>query len=93
MALASTQVTPNEYVLIGNNVTTITFQCQSSNPIVVAIATTSVGIATTTPGLIYKFPEGELKKTVASISHDAGATYVWAKALTGAAAKVVYEGA
>lgn len=92
MALASTEVTPNSYVLIGNNVTTITFQCQSNNPIVIGIATTSSGIAATTPGLVYKSFEGEMKKTVTELSHDAGAAYVYAKALTGNAAKVVYEG-
>jgi hypothetical protein len=93
MALASTEVTPNSYVLIGNNVTTITFQCQSNNPIVIGISTLSSGIATDTPGLVYKFFEGEMKKTVADLSHDSGAAYVYAKALTGGAAKVIYEGA
>jgi len=92
MALASTDLTPSSYVLIGNNVTTITFQCQSSTPAVVAISTISVGIATDTPGLVYNRFEGEMKKTVTDLSHDAGAAYVYAKALTGTS-KVVYEGA
>lgn len=93
MALASTEVTPNLYVLIGDNVSTITFQCQSNNPIVIGITTTNSSIDTTTPGLVYKHFEGEMKKTVTDLSHDAGAAYVWAKALTGNTAKVVYEGA
>lgn len=93
MALASTEVTPSAYVLIGDNVSTITFQCQSNNPIVVAISTSNVGVATTAPGLVYKFPEGEMKKTVTDLSHEAGAAYVYVKALTGGAAKVIYEGA
>lgn len=93
MALASTEVTPSSYVLIGDNITTITFQCQSNNPIVIGISTNNVGISTTAPGLIYKFPEGELKKNVTDLSHESGAAYVWAKALTGGTAKVVYEGA
>lgn len=92
MALASTEVTPSSYVLIGNNVSTITFQCQSSTPAVVAISTISSGIATDTPGLIYNRFEGEMKKTVTDLSHDSGAAYVYAKALTGTS-KVVYEGA
>ena len=92
MALASTEVTPSSYVLIGNNVTTITFQCQSSTPAVVAISTISSGIATSTIGLVYDRFEGEMKKTVTDLSHGAGAAYVYAKALTGTS-KIVYEGA
>ena len=92
MALASTDLTPSNYVLIGNNVTTITFQCQSSTPAVVSISTISAGIATDTPGIVYNRFEGEMKKTVTDLSHDAGAAYVYAKALTGTS-KIVYEGA
>ena len=91
MALASTEVTPSEYFLIGNNVTSITFQCQSSTPIVIGI-TSTVGIGTTTEGYIYNRFEGEMKKTVTDLSHDVNAAYVYAKALTGTA-KIVYEGA
>jgi len=92
MALASTELTPSSYILIGNNVTTITFQCQSSTPAVVAISTTGAGIATSSDGYIYNRFEGEMKKTVTDLSHDAGAAYVYAKALTGTS-KIVYEGA
>jgi len=91
MALASTDLTPNTYFLIGNNVTTITFQCQSSTPVVIGITTTS-GITTTTPGIIYDRFQGEMKKTVTDLSHDAGAAYVYAKALTGTS-KIIFEGA
>ena len=90
MALASTELTPSTYFLIGNNVTTITFQCQSSTPVVIGI-TTAAGITTSTPGLVYNRFEGEMKKTVTDLSHDAGAAYVYAKALTGTS-KIVYEG-
>lgn len=93
MALASTEVSPSSYVKIGDNVTTITFQCQSNNPIVIGITTTDSAPVATTPGLVYKHYEGEMKKTVTDLSHDVGAAYVWAKALTGRTAKVVYEGA
>ena len=92
MALASTELTPSSYILIGNNVTTITFQCQSSTPAVIVISTTGAGIATSTDGLNYNRSEGEMKKTVTDLSHDAGAAYVYAKALTGTS-KIVYEGA
>jgi len=92
MALASTDLTPSNYVLIGNNVTTITFQCQSTTPVVVGIATTSAGLDASIDGLIYNRFEGEMKKTVTELSHDSGAAYVYAKALTGTS-KIVYEGA
>lgn len=92
MGLASTTLTPNNYVLIGNNVTTITFQCQSSTPVSIAVTTASSGIATDTIGLVYDRWDGELKKTVTDMSHDAGVAYVYAKAISGTA-KIVYEGA
>ena len=92
MALASTDLTPGIYVLIGKNVTTITFQCQSTTPVVVGIATTSAGLDASTDGLIYYRFEGEMKKTVTELSHESGAAYVYAKALTGTS-KIVYEGA
>lgn len=92
MGLASTTLTPNNYVLIGDNVTTITFQCQSSTPVSIAVTTASSGIATDTIGLVYDRWDGELKKTVTDMSHDAGVAYVYAKAISGTA-KIVYEGA
>tara|TARA_B100002019_G_scaffold264177_1_gene252777 strand:+ start:351 stop:626 length:276 start_codon:yes stop_codon:yes gene_type:complete len=91
MALASTELTPSSYVLIGSAVTSITFQCQSSTPVVIGITTTA-GITTSTAGLIYNRFEGELKKSPTDLSHDANAQYVYAKALTGTS-KIVYEGA
>ena len=90
MALASTDLTPNNYVLIGNNVTSITFQCQSATPAIISIATTSAGIATSTDGLVYDRFEGEVKKLVADLSYETNPTYVYAKALTGTS-KIVYE--
>lgn len=92
MGLASTTLTPSNYFLIGNNVTTITFQCQSSTPVSIAVTTASSGIATDTIGLVYDRWDGELKKTVTDMSHDAGVAYVYAKAISGTA-KIVYEGA
>ena len=90
MALASTDLTPNNYVLIENNVTSITFQCQSSTPAVIVISTTASGIATATDGLVYNRFEGEVKKLVADLSYETNPTYVYAKALTGTS-KIVYE--
>jgi len=93
MALASTDVTTSSYVKIGDNVTTITFQCQSSNPVVINFTATDSAPTATDPGLIYKAFEGEMKKNVGDLSHVSSAAYVWARALTGNTATVVYEGA
>ena len=93
MALASTEVTTSEYIKIGDNVTTITFQCQSNNPIVINFTAADSAPTATDPGLIYKAFEGEMKKTVTDLSHVGSAAYVWARALTGGTATVLYEGA
>ena len=93
MALASTEVTTSEYIKIGDNVTTITFQCQSSNPVVINFTATNSAPTATDPGLVYKAFEGEMKKTVTDLSHVGSASYVWAKALTGGTSTVIYEGA
>ena len=93
MAFASTEVTTSSYVKIGHNVTTITFQCQSNNPIVINFTATNSAPTATSPGLVYKAFEGEMKKTVTDLSHVGSAAYVWAKVLTGNQAVVVYEGA
>jgi hypothetical protein len=92
MALASTDVTTSEYIKIGDNVTTITFQCQSNNPLVIGITSTNSAPAATDVGLVYKTFEGEMKKTVTDLSHVGSAAYVWARALTGETATVVFEG-
>mgnify|MGYP005703778823 FL=1 len=93
MALASASVNTSAYTLIGNNVTTITFQCQSNNPIVINFTAANSAPSADSPGLVYKTFEGEMKKTVADLTHVGSASYVWAKALTGQSAKVIYEGA
>lgn len=93
MALASTEVTTSAYTKIGDNVTTITFQCQSNNPIIINFTATDSAPTATSPGLVYKVFEGEMKKTVTDLSHIGSAAYVWARALTGQSATVVHEGA
>jgi len=93
MALASTEVTTSAYVKIGDNTATITFQCQSNNPIVINFTASDSAPTATDPGLIYKHFEGEVKKTVTDLTHVGSAAYVWAKALTGGTATVVYEDA
>tara|TARA_B100002019_G_scaffold263832_1_gene252154 strand:+ start:1095 stop:1376 length:282 start_codon:yes stop_codon:yes gene_type:complete len=93
MALASTEVTTSAYTKIGDNVTTITFQCQSNNPIVINFTAADSAPTATDPGLVYKAFEGEMKKTVTDLSHVSSAAYVWARALTGESATVLYEGA
>jgi len=93
MALASTEVTTSAYVKIGDNVSTITFQCQSNNPIVINFTAADSAPTATDPGLIYKTFEGETKKTLTDLSHVGSVAYVWARALTGESATVLYEGA
>ena len=93
MALASTEVTTSAYFKIGDNVSTITFQCQSNNPIVINFTAADSAPTATSPGLVYKAFEGEMKKTVTDLSHVGSAAYVWARALTGESATVLYEGA
>jgi len=93
MALASTEVTTSAYTKIGDNVTTITFQCQSNNAIVINFTAADSAPTATSPGLVYKAFEGEMKKTVTDLSHVGSAAYVWARALTGESSTVLYEGA
>ena len=93
MALATASVNTSAYTLIGNNVTTITFQCQSNNPIVINFTAANSAPSADSPGLVYKTFEGEMQKNVTDLSYVSNAAYVWAKALTGESAKVIYEGA
>lgn len=90
MAIAQTTLTPSSWINIGNNVTSITFQCISQFPIVVGITTTDSAPATTAPGLVYNQYQGEIKKLVADLSYETSPTFVWAKA-TSSYATVNYE--
>jgi hypothetical protein len=90
MAIAETSLTPNNWVKIGNNVTSITFQCTSQFPIVIACTNTNVALTSTAPGLVYNQYEGEVKKLVADLSYESSPVYVWAKART-SHGTVVYE--
>jgi len=90
MAIAQTTLTPSSWIKIGDNVTSITFQCISQFPIVVGITTTDSAPATTAPGLVYNQYQGEIKKLVADLSYETSPTYVWAKA-TSSYATVNYE--
>jgi len=91
MAFTSTSVDTTAYTKIGDNVTTISFQCQSGNPIVINYTATDSAPAASAAGYVYEMWDGEVKRTVADLSHEAGAAYVWAKALTSNAV-VVHEG-
>jgi len=90
MSIAQTSLTPNNWILIGDNVSSITFQCQSQFPVVIGITTSNVGLASTAPGLLYKQYEGELKRAVSDLSFETSPTYVWAKA-SSSYATIVYE--
>ena len=90
MAIAETSLSPNNWVKIGDNVTSITFQCTSQFPIVIACTTNNVALTSTAPWLVYNQYEGEVKKLVADLSYDTSPVYVWAKART-SHGTVVYE--
>jgi len=84
MAIAQTTLTTTEWTVIGAGVTSITFQVVSSNPVYIGIGTTAGSISSTTPGLIYKQFEGELKKNPADLTFGSPgiSTYVLARAVT-----------
>lgn len=92
MAFTSTTVDTTAYTKIGDNVSTITFQCQSGNPIVINYTATDSAPAATDPGYVYEMWQGEVKRTVTDLSNTASAAFVWARALTSNAV-VVHEGA
>ena len=87
MALAQTNLTGNAWTLIGDNVTSITFQTISATPVYIAAGTNSdaetAGITSTTPGLVYQQFEGEVKKLVADLSYETSPTYVFARSISG----------
>jgi hypothetical protein len=94
MALAQTSLTGSQWTLIGNNVSSITFQVISATPVYIGIGTssssTASGITSTTPGLVYQQFEGEVKKLVADLSHLTSPTYVFARSLS-SIATISYE--
>lgn len=90
MAFAQTSLSPNTWFAIGNNVTSITFQCTSQYPIVISFTNTNTGPSSTSPGLVYNQYEGEVKKLVSDLTYESSANYVWAKART-SHGTVVYE--
>ena len=90
MAIAQTTLTPSSWIKIGDNVTSITFQCISQFPIVVGITTTDSAPASTAPGLVYNQYQGEIKKLVADLSYLSSPTDVRVKA-TSSYATVNYE--
>ena len=90
MAIAETSLSPNTWVKIGDNVTSITFQCTSQFPIVIGITTNNVALSSTAHGLVYNQYEGEIKKLVADLSYESSPTYVWAKSRT-SHGTVIYE--
>lgn len=82
MAIAQTTLTSNTWSLIGNNVTSITFQCISQNPIYIGITTNLVGLTSTAPGLVYNRLEGELKRPLTDLTYLSSPAYVWARSIS-----------
>ena len=92
MALSRTNVTCDAWTKIGDNVTSITFQNQSSSPIEIEITAADSAPAITVHGVAYKTFEGEMKKALTELSFVSSPAYVWAKSIT-SDADVVHEGA
>jgi hypothetical protein len=81
MPIIETTINNTAWTLIGNNVTTITFQNKSQFPVYIAVTATNVA-PTGTVGLIYDSLTGELKIPVADLTLSTlsgGAGYVWAR--------------
>ena len=90
MAIARTDITNDQWYLIGDNVSSITFQCASTAPIQVAITTNSSQPDLDSPGLIYNRFEGELKRNLVDLTYLSLPTHVWVKPLS-SNATVIYD--
>ena len=87
MAFEKIPLATNAWTLIGNNVSTITFQNAGQQQIYVAVTTTNVA-PTYTVGILYDLFQGELKIATSALSNVSG-QYVWARPVTGAGSAIV----
>lgn len=90
MAIAQTNITNEEWFLVGDNVSSITFQCLSSMPIQIAITSSSTAPPLDSYGLVYNRFEGELKTDLTELSYENSPAYVWAKPLS-SSSSIIYE--
>ena len=87
MAFNKITLEANAWTLIGNNLSTITFQNAGQQQIYIAVTTTNVA-PTYTIGLIYDVFQGELKITTSALTNVSGA-YVWARPVSGVGTAIV----
>jgi len=83
-------LTPDEWSLIGDNVTDITYQNNTIREIYIGF-TASNTAPVETVGLKYRYNKGELKKSLGDLTHISNPTYVWAKPVGGTQASVIVE--
>lgn len=89
MAYSKTVVTNQDWTLIGDNVTTITFQNIGQSFVYINVTSTNTA-PTEDYGILYSSLSGELSKTVNDMSATGAASYVWARS-TAANSTIVYE--
>lgn len=87
MALSKIPINSASWTLIGNNVTTISYQNVGQQQMYIQVTMTNAA-PTNTIGLVYDLFQGELKITPANLS-IAGGTYVWARTVTGTGSVIV----
>lgn len=81
MSFSKIAVNKDTWTLIGNNVSSITFQNIGQFPAYVNFsANTSPPVASV--GLVYDMYQKELKKTVTDMTYLSTPNYVWAKAVS-----------
>ena len=90
MPIAQTSLTPSNWTMIGNNIDIITYQCSSTTPLYIGITSTSSPPVVTDPGLIYQRFEGEIKRSLTTLSYLTSPKYVWARAIS-AQSSVIYD--
>ena len=87
MAFSKTALPASTWTLIGNNLSTITFQNVGQQQIYVAVTATNVA-PTYTVGLLYDVFQGELKIATSALTNVSGG-YVWARPVSGSGSVIV----
>ena len=81
MAFSKIEINTNEWTLIGDDVTEITFQNASSFPIYINFNSSNTA-PTDTVGIVYGPFSGELKKTIADMTLISSPTFVFARSMS-----------
>ena len=88
MSFSKIDLTNDDWTLIGDNVTSITFQNASQWSFYVNFNTSNTS-PNTAIGLIYSAGQGELKKTVTALTYQTTPNYVFARAVSSTARIIV----